>query len=163
MKSFKFPTSGRTLTSFNLSHMDFLDDPAAIHGNRLIISRSTKDASSNEYIDPEIWSNNHLKSIHSFCLILLAITLADIISSCACIVLLSEASSSSHVEFNIARQRRPLASEPSIFPCLTASNHEILHFHHTDDTLIHPNLSHIDFLDDPAAIHGCTMIISCAT
>ena len=40
--------------SFNLSHMDFLDDPAAIHGSRLTISRFTKDESPNEHIDPEI-------------------------------------------------------------------------------------------------------------
>ena len=130
MKSTIFHQADSTLNAFNLSHMDFLDDPAAIHGSSLIISCTTKDASSNEYIDPEIWSNNHLKRIYSFTLILLAITLANIISSCACIVLLSEASSSSHVEFNIARQRRPLASETSMLPYLTASNHEIHHFHH---------------------------------
>ena len=143
--------------------MDFLDDPAAIHGSRLIISRFTKDESSNEFVNPEILANNHLKFIYSFALILLTITLADIISSCACIVLLSEASSSSHVEFNIARQRGPLASEPSILPCLTASNHEIYHFHHIDKTLVSPNLCHMDFLDDPAAIHGSRLIISRST
>ena len=85
------------------------------------------------------------------------------ISSCACIVLLSEASSSSHVEFNIARQRRPLASETSILPCLTASDHEICQIGIMHHTLMPPNLSHMDFLDDPAAIHGCRLIISCTT
>ena len=67
-----------TLTHPNLSHIDFLDDPAAIHGSRLTISRFTKDESSNEHINPEISTNNHLKRIYSFGLILLAITLADI-------------------------------------------------------------------------------------
>ena len=64
------------------------------------------------------------------------------------------------MEFNIARQRRPLASEPSVLPCLTASNHEI---HHFDETLYHLNLSHMDFLDDPAAIYGSRLTISDAT
>ena len=117
-----------TLISPNLSHMDFLDDPAAIYGSRLMYSCATKEVSSNEHINPEIWSNNHPKRIYSFGLVLLNITLTNIISSCACIVLLSEASSSSHVVFNIARQRGPLAPEPSILPCLTASNYEIYHF-----------------------------------
>ena len=125
MKSVKFHHTHLTLMHFNLSHMDFLDDPAAIQGSRLIISRTTKDESSNEHSNPEISSNNHLKFTYSFGLILPAVTPASVISSCACIVLLSEASSSSHVIFNIARQRRPLASEPAIGPCLTASDHEI--------------------------------------
>ena len=86
-----------TLVHLNLSHMDFLDDPAATHGSRLIISRFTKDEASNEHINPEISLTNNLKFTYSFALILLSITLADIISSCACIVLLSEASSPSHV------------------------------------------------------------------
>ena len=63
---------------FNLSHMDFLDDPAAIHESRLIISMFTKDVSSNEHIYPEISSDNHPKSTNSFSLIVLAMTLADI-------------------------------------------------------------------------------------
>ena len=121
MKSVTFHHAHLTLISFNLSHMDFLDDPAAIQGSRLIISDTTKDERSNEYINPEIWTNNHLKFTYSFGLILLAITPGGVISSCACIVLLSEASSSSHVIFNIARQRRPLAYETSIWACLTAS------------------------------------------
>ena len=116
------------LVYLNLSHIDFLDDPAAIHGSRLIISCTTQDASPNELSNPEILMKNHHRNIHSFALILPAIFPDTTISSCACIVLLSEASSSSHVIFNIARQRRPLASETSILPCLTASDHEICHY-----------------------------------
>ena len=97
MKSIIFSSYSLTLTSPNLSHMDFLDDPAAIHGSRLIISCTTKDASSNEYMHPEIWTNNCPKTTHSFTGYLPAITPDTDISSCACIVLLSEASSSSHV------------------------------------------------------------------
>ena len=93
-----FLSSGLTLTWPNSSHMDFLDDPAAIPGSKLIISNTIKDESSNEHIAPEIWANNHHKRIYSFTSILPAIFLDTIISSCACIVLLSEASSSSHVE-----------------------------------------------------------------
>ena len=84
-------------TDLDLLNMDFLDDTAAIHGSRLTISRFTKDESSNELVNPEILANNHFKCIYNFALLLITITLADIISSCACIVLLSEASSSSHV------------------------------------------------------------------
>ena len=68
---------------FNLAHMDFLDDPAAIYGSILIISRFTKDESPNEYKDPEIFANNHLKRIYSFTLILPAIfpdTLISLVS-----------------------------------------------------------------------------------
>ena len=151
------------MTLPNLYRMDFLDDPAAFHGSRLIISCATKDVSSNEHINPQILMIKDLFPIYTFTLILLDITLACIISSCACIVLLSEVSSSSHVDFNIARQRRPLASEPSTLPCLTASYHEIYHFLSYALTLASPNLSHMDFLDDPAAIHGSRLIIPCAT
>ena len=62
-------------------------------------------------------------------------------------------SSASHVLFNIARQRGPLGSETSTGPCLTVSNHESDIFIIMRDTLISLNLSHMDFLDDPAAIH----------
>ena len=86
-----------TLVPPNLSHMDFLDDPAAIHGCRLIIYRAKQDESPNEFTNPEILKKNHHKNIHSFGFILPAIFPATDISSCACIVLLSEASSSSHV------------------------------------------------------------------
>ena len=72
--------------------------------------------------------------IYSFGLILPAIFPGTDISSCVCIVLLFETSSSSHVECLIARQRGPLCSETSTGPCLTASNHEIYHIlHHARD------------------------------
>ena len=85
MKSVKILSSGLTLASPNLSHMDFPDAPAAITRNRLIISNTTQDESSNEHIDPEIWSNT-------------------LISSCVCIVLLFETSSSSHLGPAVNRQ-----------------------------------------------------------
>ena len=53
--------------------MDFLGDPVAFYGSRLIISRFTKDESPNEYKDPEIFANNHNKFTYSFGLILPAI------------------------------------------------------------------------------------------
>ena len=51
----------------NLSHMDFLDGPAAIQLSRLIISCTTQDASPNEYIDPEISMKNRPNRTYSFC------------------------------------------------------------------------------------------------
>ena len=57
MKSVRFLSSGLTLASPNLSHMDFPDGPAAILRSKLIISDTTQDESSNEHIDPEIWAN----------------------------------------------------------------------------------------------------------
>ena len=86
-----------TLTQPNLSHMDFLDDPTAIHTCTLIISCTTNNASPNEHIYPEILKENHHKFIYSFTWYLPAFIPGGVISSCACIVLLSEASSSSHV------------------------------------------------------------------
>ena len=67
------------------------------------------------------------QNTHSFGLVLPAIFPACVISSCVCIVLLFETSSSSHVQYHIARQRGPLGPEPAIGPCLTASDHEICH------------------------------------
>ena len=58
--------------------MDFLDDPAAIHGSRLTISDATQDESSNEHSNPDILMIKDLFPIYSFGLVLLAITLADI-------------------------------------------------------------------------------------
>ena len=116
-----------TLVYINLSHMDFLDDPAAIHRCRLIISRATQDASPNELMNPEILMKNHNKNIHSFPGSLPAIFPDTDISSCVCIVLLFETSSSSHVQYHIARQRGPLGPEQALWPCLTASDHEICH------------------------------------
>ena len=63
----------------------------------------------------------------------------------------------------IARQRGPLGLERSIWYDLTASNHEIYQFHHSHNSLSHLKLSHMDFLDDPAAFHGCRLIISDVT
>ena len=54
MKSVNFNDMRETLSPFNFSPMDFPDDPAAIPRSKLIISGTTKDESSNEYIDPEI-------------------------------------------------------------------------------------------------------------
>ena len=123
-----------SLCSPNLSHMDFLDDPAAIHGCRLIISRAKQDASPNELMNPEILMKHHQISIYSFGWFWPAIFPACVISSCACMILLSEASSSSNVKLIIARQRETLGRDTSIWACLTASNHEIYHiFHHARD------------------------------
>ena len=116
----------------------------------MIISRATQDASPNELTDPEISIENRHDNTHSFPLVLPAIFPDTDISSCVCIVLLFETSSSSHVIFNIARQRGPLGPDTSIWACLTASNHEIHANPHARDTLKQFNLSHIDFLGDPA-------------
>ena len=68
---------------------------------------------------------NHHGNIHSFALILPAALPGCVISSCVCIVLIFETSSSSHVQCHIARQRGPLGPELAFGPCLAASNHEI--------------------------------------
>ena len=73
MKSIIFHDTDETLVPFNLSHMDFLGDPVAFYGSRLIIPKTRKDESPNEYKDPEIFANNHLKSTYSFTWILPAI------------------------------------------------------------------------------------------
>ena len=131
MKSVIFSSSRLALSHPELSHMDFLDGPAATHGSRLIISRAKQDASPNELTNPEIFKKYHHQNIHSFALILPAIFPDTDISSCVCIVLLFETSSSSHVQHHIARQRGPLGPETVTGPCLTASNHEIykIHYH----------------------------------
>ncbi len=54
MKSIKIYHTHLTLVHLNLSHMDVLDDPAAIHGCRLIISRAKQDEVQNELTNPEI-------------------------------------------------------------------------------------------------------------
>ena len=58
--------------------MDFLDDPAAIYGSRVTISRFTKDEMPNELVNPEISSNDHPKPTYSFTCIHLQSSLADI-------------------------------------------------------------------------------------
>ena len=130
MKSVTCTSSPLTLDHPELSHMDFPDDPAAIQWSRLIISCATQDASPNEFMDPEILMKKHHENTHSFARVLPAIFPGCVLSSCVCIVLLFETSSSSHVECLIARQRGPLGSETSTGPCLMASNHEICHFYH---------------------------------
>ena len=163
MKSAMITIIHETLSPLNLSHIDFLDDPAAIHGCRLIISRAKQDASPNELTNPEILKKNHHQNTHSFGLVLPAIFPDTDISSCVCIVLLFETSSSSHVQYHIARQRGPLGPETSMWPCITSSGHEICHICIMHDTLCPLNLSHMDFLDGPAAIQGSRLIISDAT
>ena len=54
MKSIMFPCMLVALYQPNLSHMDFLDGPAAIHSSTTTYSRTTKSPSPNEYSDPEI-------------------------------------------------------------------------------------------------------------
>ena len=73
MKSIIFNETDETLYSSDLSHMDFLGDLVAFYGSRLIIHKTRRDESPNEYKDPEIFANNHLKFIYSFGLILPAI------------------------------------------------------------------------------------------
>ena len=94
---YHFHHTHNSLSHLRLSHMDSLDNPAAIHGCRLIISRAKQDEVQNELTNPEILMKNHHKITYSFGLILLAITPGGVISSCVCIVLLFETSSSSHV------------------------------------------------------------------
>ena len=104
---------------------------------------------------------NHPKIIYSCTSILPAIFPDTDISSCVCIVLLFETSSSSHVQYHIARQRGPLVPELAIGPCLTSSKHEIWHSHHAHMTLGRGILSHMDFPGGPAAFHGCRVTIPC--
>ena len=85
---------------------------------------------------PEILMKNHHNPIYSFTWYLPVIIPDHDISSCACIILLSGASSSIHVEFNIARQRGPLGPEQAILLDLTASEHEICHIDIMHDTLV---------------------------
>ena len=101
-----------------------------------IIACATQDAGPNELTNPEILMKNHHKYTHSFALILPAIFPDIDISSCVCIVLLFETSSSSHVQSIIARQRGPLSSETATGPCLTASDHEICHDYHHPRNLV---------------------------
>ena len=94
---FTIACTHETLLPLNLSHMDFPDGPVAIHSSRTTYSVLTQSASPNELINPEILMNNHHMFTYCFLGFRRAIFLASIISSHACIVFLSEASSSSHV------------------------------------------------------------------
>ena len=106
---------------------------------------------------------NRPNFIHSFGLILPAIFPDTVISSCACIVLLSEASSSSHVLFLIARQRDKFASERSKIRRLTSQKPKFCQICIIRGTLVHFNLSHMDFLEHRAATTTCTDPIPCTT
>ena len=50
----------------NLSHMDFLDSPAAIHSSRTPISDATQSAGPNELMDPEKSMKNNQIFTFSF-------------------------------------------------------------------------------------------------
>ena len=134
MKIVIFSCTHGTLFHFKLSHMDFPDGPAAIHSSRTTCSGLTQSAGPNELINPEKSLKNRPIFTYSFLGSGPAVFPGSVISSHACIVFLSEASSSSHVESIIARQRGPLGPDTVIWPCLTVSNHEICHiFHHARD------------------------------
>ena len=94
----------------------FLAGPVAIHSSRTTSSKPTKSASPNEFINPEISMKHHRFSPYSFLGFGPAIFPGLVISSHACMVFLSETSSSSHVEQIIARQCVPMSSEGSPGP-----------------------------------------------
>ena len=66
MKSATFACMPVTLRHPNLSHIDFLDSPAAIHSSRTPISDATQSASPNELMHPRKTMKNHTISIYSF-------------------------------------------------------------------------------------------------
>ena len=142
-----------TLALPNLSHMDFLGHLAATTTCNDPISCTTHSAVPNQLSNLEILMKNNHKITYSFLGSRPAINPAEYYFSCACIVLLSEASSSSHVLHLIARQRGPLGPGGSIWPRQTCPNHEILQNHHHGKSLSHLVLSPVDFPDDPVAIH----------
>ena len=84
-----------TLVCFNLCHIDFPGDPAWIHWSRTTYSCTTNSASPSKYINPEKSMKNLPNVTHSFLGSRPAIVPPSITSSHACIVFLSEASSSS--------------------------------------------------------------------
>ena len=88
-----------------------------------------------------------------------------LISSCACIILLCETSSSSHFYISILQHcasaqdpwalkgprglvKRPQMLKSIMMACMR-------------DPLSHENLWHMNFPGDPAAFHGCRLIIPC--
>ena len=91
--------------SMHARHLDLLQSfsygfpggPARIHWSRTTYSCSTNSAISNEHINPEISMKIRPNVTHSFLGSGPAIFPASVISSHACIVFLSEASSSSHL------------------------------------------------------------------
>ena len=96
MKSIMMTCMRGTLLHFNLHHMDFPDGPAAIHWSRTTYSKPTKAASPNELINPKKYTINRPNPTHSFLGYWPAVFPGWVISSHACIVVLSETSSSSH-------------------------------------------------------------------
>ena len=103
MESITFACTRATLYPLNLSHMDFPDGPVAIHSSRTTYSDLTQSASPNELSNPEISMKNHQICIYCFLGSGPAVFPGSVISSHACIVFLSEASSSSH--FNLSHMR----------------------------------------------------------
>ena len=85
------------------------------------------------------------------------------IFSCLYIIFLSGASSSSHVIFNIARQRGPKGPERSPGPRQTSPTDEIHHDDMQAVTLYSPNLSHMDFMDCSSLVGTCRLHYSCTT
>ena len=100
MKFSKIIIMHETLRRPNLLHMDFLDHPAATTTCTDPISCTTNSAIQNEHSNLEKTKKNRPKLTYSFLGSRPAINPAEYYSSCACIVLLSEASSSSHVLFS---------------------------------------------------------------
>ena len=97
MKSIIRAYTRDTLMQPNFYHMEFPCGPASIHGSTTTYSCLTQAASPNEHINPEISMKDHQIYIYCFLGSGPAIFPASVISSHACIVFLSEASSSSHV------------------------------------------------------------------
>ena len=103
----KFLIMHETLVQPNLYHIDFLGHPAATKTCTDPISCTTNSAVQNELTNLEILMKNRPNRTYSFVGSWPAITPAEYYSSCACIVLLSEASSSSHVRCHCASARTP--------------------------------------------------------
>ena len=101
--------------------MDFLEGPAAIHSSTTTYSSATQSPSPNELINPKISMKNHQIFTYSFLGSGPAIFPCSVMSSHARIVLLSEASSSSHVRF----QRGPTSSEGFSGPRQISPNYKI--------------------------------------
>ena len=153
MKIIIFSCTHGTLLQFKLSRMDFPDGPAAIHSNRTTCSGFTQSAGSNELINPE----NSLKNRHFFTYSFLgfgpAVFPDSVISSHACIVFLSEASSSSHVIFqHCASARTPALNGPRDLVKHPQKPKSIM-MRCMRETLLPPNHSDMDFPDGAAAIH----------
>ena len=163
LKSATFPCTPVTLRPPNLFHMDFLCGPAAIHSSTTTYSRFTKDASPNELMHPEI----SMKNRHFSYIVFLGPGLQSSLPSNILLCLYSIALLSKFFEpYNLETLRmsadpwalkgpkmlvkRPRIMKSIIFPCMLT-------------TLIPFNLGHMDFLDDPVAIHSSTTPYSRST